>query len=87
MVECFISRSTTKPPATAMGTVALRSSSKLRMQHASHGGESIHQLRGFGRGESMSTGSSPPAGSAHKTFLNYSFGLNGSGPITGSSID
>ena len=79
--------STTKPPATA---VAHRSSSKSRMPRASHGGESLHQPRppppGFARGENMSSGSSPPAGSARETFLNYFFGQNGPGPIAGSSI-
>lgn len=35
----------------------------------------------------MSTGSSPPGGSARETFLNYFFGQNGPGPIAGSSID
>ena len=82
--------STTKPPATGMGTVTKRSSSKPRMSRASHGGESIHQPRpplpGFGRGESMSSGSSPPPGSARDTFLNYFFGQNGPGPIAGSSV-
>ena len=82
--------SSTKLPAAAMGSVANPSSSKSRMPRASHGGESIHQPRplppGFGRGESMSTGSSPPAGSARETFLNYFFGQNGPGPIAGSSI-
>ena len=73
-----------------MNTVAKRSSSKSRMSRASHGGESNHQLRPppptFGRGESMSSGSSPPQGSARETFLNYFFGQNGPGPIAGSSI-
>jgi len=83
--------STTKPPAAAtMGTVAKRSSSKPRTQRASHGGNS-HQPRisapAFDRGGSMSTGSSPPAGSARETFLNYFFGQNGPGPIAGSSIE
>jgi dynamin 1-like protein len=81
---------TSKPPATAVGAVAKRSSSKSRMPRASHGGERIHQPRppppGFGRGENMSRGSSPPAGSARETFLNYFFGQNGPGPIAGSSI-
>jgi dynamin 1-like protein len=35
----------------------------------------------------MSTGSSPPGGSARETFLNYFFGQNGPGPIAGSSVD
>lgn len=35
----------------------------------------------------MSTGSSPPAGSARETFLNYFFGQNGPGPIAGSSVE
>jgi len=35
----------------------------------------------------MSTGSSPPGGSARETFLNYFFGQNGPGPIAGSSIE
>ena len=80
----------TSKPSTAMNTVAKRSSSKTRMSRASHGGESIHQSRpsppGFGRGENINRGSSPPAGSARETFLNYFFGQNGPGPIAGSSI-
>ena len=81
----------TKPSSIAMNnTVAKRSSSKTRMSRASHGGESIHQPRppppGFGRGENINRGSSPPAGSARETFLNYFFGQNGPGPIAGSSI-
>ena len=81
--------STTKPPATTAGVVVKRSSSKTRTHRASHGG---HQRLpppppGFDRGGSMSTGSSPPAGSARETFLNYFFGQNGPGPITGSSIE
>ena len=82
--------STTKPPSTAMGTVAKRSSSKTRMSRASHGGESIHQRPppppSYSRGENINRGSSPPAGSARETFLNYFFGQNGPGPIAGSSI-
>jgi dynamin 1-like protein len=82
--------STTKLPVAAMNTVAKRSSSKSRMPRASHGGESLHQPRppapGFGRSENISRGSSPPAGSARETFLNYFFGQNGPGPIAGSSI-
>lgn len=83
--------SATKPPATTTGTVAKRSSSKTRTQRASHGGTG-HQSPpqpppGFERGGSMSTGSSPPAGSARETFLNYFFGQNGPGPIAGSSIE
>jgi len=78
--------STTKPPVTVMGTVAKRSSSKPRMQRASHGGGSGLQRPtppGFEGGGSMSSGSSPPPG-----FLNYFFfGQNGAGPVTGSSID
>ena len=50
--------STTKTPAAVMGTITKNSSSKSRMQRASHGsGESIHQLQllpsGLGRGQSM----------------------------------
>ena len=81
--------SATKPPtATAVGTVAKRSSSKSRTHRASHGGlQSRPPPAGFDRGGSMSTGSSPPAGSARETFLNYFFGQNGPGPIAGSSIE
>ena len=71
-------------------SVVKRSSSKSRMPRASHGGESIPHPRppppSFRRGENMSRASSPPAGSARETFLNYFFGQNGPGPIAGSSI-
>ncbi|KAF8159271.1 dynamin protein dnm1 [Crassisporium funariophilum] len=92
------SRTTTSATAAAamgMGTIAKRSSSKSRTQRASHGGTGSQQTSrpqsGFGAGAghhaSMSTGSSPPGGSARETFLNYFFGQNGPGPIAGSSVE
>jgi dynamin 1-like protein len=82
--------STTKPPAATVSTVAKRSSSKSRTHRASAGGSNL-QTRppppGFDRGGTVSTGSSPPAGSARETFLNYFFGQSGPGPIAGSSVE
>ncbi|KJA22831.1 hypothetical protein HYPSUDRAFT_201906 [Hypholoma sublateritium FD-334 SS-4] len=95
------SRSSTSASSTSTttggpNTVVKRSSSKTRSHRASHGGVASqisatrppgaferpqHQVNG------MSAGSSPPAGSARETFLNYFFGQNGPGPIAGSSVE
>ncbi|KAF4610825.1 hypothetical protein D9613_007279 [Agrocybe pediades] len=75
-------------------TVAKRSSSKSRSQQHRSGQpipgsrpSSAFERAGGHHGSSMSTGSSPPGGSARETFLNYFFGQNGPGPIAGSSVE
>ncbi|PPR01554.1 hypothetical protein CVT24_005880 [Panaeolus cyanescens] len=80
------------------GAIAKRSSSKPRAGRSSHGGP-YSQPQGpsssipssafdrNGHHGNMSTGSSPPGGSARETFLNYFFGQNGPGPIAGSSVE
>lgn len=90
------SASSTSTTTGAPNTVVKRSSSKTRSQRASHGGvaSQISATRPPGAFErpqnqanGMSAGSSPPAGSARETFLNYFFGQNGPGPIAGSSVE
>jgi len=88
---------TASTTTTAMGmnvnTAAKRSSSKSRMQrNAQQIPTSSRPSSAFDRvsgqhASSMSTGSSPPGGSARETFLNYFFGQNGPGPIAGSSVE
>ncbi|KAF8957145.1 Dynamin central region-domain-containing protein [Flammula alnicola] len=86
---------TTASTTGAINTIVKRSSSKTRSQHPSHGGQqsSSRQPSAFDRNVSgghhanMSTGSSPPGGTARETFLNYFFGQNGPGPIAGSSVE
>ncbi|KAG6836693.1 hypothetical protein H0H93_004804 [Arthromyces matolae] len=83
-----ISSSTTTPAINVgMGTVSKRSSSRSR--HSSQNQAQAHNQREFThRAQSgplpNGNGSSP---TARETFLNYFFGQNGPGPISGSSVE
>ena len=90
------SASSTSTTTGAPNTVVKRSSSKARSQRASHGGP-VSQIsatrppgafeRSHNQANGMTAGSSPPAGSARETFLNYFFGQNGPGPISGATAE
>ena len=77
--ETFLGHFGRKGPDSIAGSSIERAHQHSHEHGSLEGHFVLHVKFGFGRSGSMSTGSSPPAGSAHETFLSYFFRQNGPG--------